>query len=52
MTEKGRRTERAEERERISDGYIYVPMIIALISFKLFLMEGIFDGLILAGVCL
>ena len=52
MTEKGRRTGRAEERERRSEGYIYVPMIIALISFKIFLMEGIFDGLILAGVCL
>ena len=52
MTEKGRRTGRAEERERRSEGYIYVPMIIALISFKISLMEGIFDGLILAGVCL
>jgi hypothetical protein len=52
MRENGRRTVWSEERERISDGYIYVPMIIALISFKISLMEGIFDGLILAGVCL
>jgi len=48
----GQKDRKGGRKEKISDGYIYVPMIIALISFKISLMEGIFDGLILAGVCL
>ena len=34
------------------EGYTCVPIIIALISFKMSLMEGMFDGPILSGVCL
>jgi hypothetical protein len=34
------------------EDYASLPTIIALISFKTSLMEGMFDGLILSGVCL
>ena len=47
-----RSAQRSDVRRRRQEDYIYVLRIIALISFKISLMEGIFDGLISAGVCL
>ena len=47
---KDRRIKNSEVRRQ--ENYIYGLRIIALISFKISLMEGIFDGLISPGVCL